>query len=236
MDEPIVELRPERAGLSRARIVRAGIELVDAHGLTALSMRRLGAELGVEAMALYRYINGREDLLEAMVDELTGQVHLTGDLDLGPDGGWQAYLQALAHDVRDIAHAHPNLFPLMATRHPAAPWLRPPLRSLDLVEDFLAYLTGAGFSDDDAVDAYKAFTSFLVGHLLLTVAQRTTGPDLTDETLDEGGADVPNTTVDLSDYPEVTRLRTKLSEDHAEEEFERTLEQLLDRIDASVSQ
>ena len=63
-------------------------------GLTALTMRRLGTELGVEAMSLYRYVAGRDDLLEGMVEQMVTQLHL------GPDGGrpgpgdtWQAYLQ-----------------------------------------------------------------------------------------------------------------------------------------------
>jgi TetR/AcrR family tetracycline transcriptional repressor len=59
------------------------------------------------------------------------------DEQLQPTNGWQAYLQWLAHGVRALAREHPNVFPLIAARHPAAPWLRPPLRSLRVVEDFL---------------------------------------------------------------------------------------------------
>ena len=60
---------PDRQTLSRERIIAAAIAFVDEHGLTALTMRRLGKELGVEAMSLYRYVNGREDLLEGIVDQ-----------------------------------------------------------------------------------------------------------------------------------------------------------------------
>ena len=98
-------------------------------------------ELGVEAMSLYRYVNGREDLLEGIVDHMVPQLHLgTGPHELGPADGWQTYLQWLAHGARALARDHPRVFPLIATRHPAAPWIRPPLRSLRLVEDFLATL------------------------------------------------------------------------------------------------
>jgi TetR/AcrR family transcriptional regulator, tetracycline repressor protein len=94
-------------------------------------MRRLGKELDVEAMSLYRYVNGREDLLEGIVDHLVAQLHLESAGDqLQQTGGWQANLQWLAHGVRQLARQHPDTFPLIATRHPAAPWLRPPLRSL----------------------------------------------------------------------------------------------------------
>jgi TetR/AcrR family transcriptional regulator, tetracycline repressor protein len=227
--------RTERVPLNRERIVLAALQLVHDGGLPALSMRRLGAELNVEAMALYRHVNGREDLLEAMVSQLTSRLERSPESQLGTDVGWQGYLQSLAHAVRDVAFEHPQVFPLVATRHPAAPWLRPPLRSLELVEEFLVALTSRGFTDDQAVSAYRAFTSFLVGHLLLDVAQM--GASITEETLDEGGASSPNgTTTSLAEFPNVKRLKPLLSEDRSQEEFESALEDLLDRIDRVVSQ
>ncbi len=84
---------PSRPGLSRERIIAAAIEFVDKRSLTALTMRRLGKELGVEAMSLYRYVNGREDLLEGMVDHMVDELHLRSDNELLAAGsGWQAYL------------------------------------------------------------------------------------------------------------------------------------------------
>ena len=72
-------------------------------------MRRLGKELGVEAMSLYRYVNGREDLLEGIVDRLVAHLHLRPDAEqLGPTDGWQAYLQWLAHGVRALVVEHPE--------------------------------------------------------------------------------------------------------------------------------
>ena len=229
----------ERKTLSRARIVAAAIAFVDEHGLTALTMRRLGRQLGVEAMSLYRYVNGREDLLEGMVDHMVAQLHLRPDgSELGPADGWQAHLQWLAHGVRDLAREHPKVFPLIATRHPAAPWLRPPLRSLRVVEDFLSMLISRGFSDGRAVMAYRAFSSFLLGHLLLeaTVLGAQTGP--AEEPLDEGTSDVPNADqeLDLKNFPHIERLETLLSEDHSGAEFERALEDLLDRLDREITE
>src|SRR3954463_6276754 len=118
----------ERQTLSRERIVATAIAFVDANGLTALTMRRLGQELGVEAMSLYRYVNGREDLLEGVVDRLVDQIRVEPGTRMEPEDGWQAFLQWMAHSVRRLALQHPAVFPLVATRHPAAPWLRPPLR------------------------------------------------------------------------------------------------------------
>ena len=73
----------ERQTLSRERIIATAIAFVDANGLTALTMRQLGKELGVEAMSIYRYVNGREDLLEGMVDHMVSQLQLRPDGDFG---------------------------------------------------------------------------------------------------------------------------------------------------------
>jgi hypothetical protein len=104
--------------------------------------------------------------VETVLDELYGdpEVHIT------PVHGWQDYLHRLAHGIRRVALTHPAVFPTISTRPPAAPWIRPPLRSLRWVESFLSALTSHGFSDDDAVTAYRAYTSFLLGHLLLEVS------------------------------------------------------------------
>ena len=229
----------QRAHLSRDRIIEVAIDYVDDHGLTARTMRRLGKELGVEAMSLYRYVNGREDLLEGMVDHMVATLQLdSGGGDLGPTDGWQAYLQWLAHGVRALARRHPNVFPLIATRHPAAPWLRPPLRSLRVVEDFLSTLISRGFSDTRAVTAYRAFSSFLLGHLLLEASLLGAQTSPAEEPLDEGESDVPNADqqLDLRTFPNVQRLEDTLSEDHAGAEFERALEDLLDRLDREIAE
>jgi TetR/AcrR family tetracycline transcriptional repressor len=228
-----------RPGLSRERIITTAIDFIDERGLAALTMRRLGKELDVEAMSLYRYVNGREDLLEGVVDRMISELHLRSDEALlTATEGWQAYLQWLAHGVRSLARDHPKLFPLIATRHPAAPWLRPPLRSLRVVEDFLTTLISRGFDDARAVEAYRAFSSFLLGHLLLeaTLLGAQAGP--AEEPLDEGESDVPNAdqTLDVADFPHISRLESRLSEDHAAAEFEKALEDLLDRLDRFITE
>ena len=214
-----------RGPLDRRTILLAAITLIDEHDLRHLTMRSLGAQLGVEAMALYHYIHGREDLLdgivELVVDDLYGDpdVHLSADL-------WQDYLQRLAHGVRRIALAHPQVFPLIATRPPAAPWVRPPLRSLLWMESFLDTLHDCGFSDAGCVGAYRAFSSFLLGHLLLEVSGQ--GADI--GPIEQADPDEKPST-DLSLDPRRQSLEAELSQDHSVEEFEEALETLLDRID-----
>lgn len=231
---PAVSRRP----LSRELIIAEAIEMIDREGLESLTMRSLGARFGVEAMALYRYVNGREDLLDGIVATLVEQIRVNPDGGMGPTDGWQGLLQWLAHSVRKIAVDHPVIFPLVATRHPSAPWLRPPLRSLRVVEQFLDGLTDRGFSDRQAVQTYRIFTSFLLGHLLLEVSARgaETGP--VEEPLDEGDADVPAPTAvpDVTSYPTIMRVSHMLAEDRTQEEFETALEALLDRLDKNLSQ
>jgi AcrR family transcriptional regulator len=214
-----------RVPLSRERVVATALEYVDQEGLPGLTMRRLGERLGVEAMSLYRYVPGKEDLLDAMVESLVAGMETDDEVLMTPRDGWQDFLQRLAHGVRRVALAHPKVFPLVASRPPEAPWLRPPLRSLDWVEAFLNGLRSEGFSDEAAVAGYRAFTSFLLGHLLLEVSSL--GADVGPlDVIDDGSTDPGG----MGDYPTVSKLRAALSEDRSHAEFEEALEELLDRM------
>lgn len=226
-DRAAVEDEPPasaRVPLSRERIVAAALEFIDSNGLPGLTMRRLGERLGVEAMALYRYVPSKEDLLDAVAESLVADVRSDDVVLDTPQDGWQDFLQRLAHGVRRVALAHPKAFPLVASRPAEAPWLRPPLRSLEVVETFLSGLREEGFSDEAAVEAYRAYTSFLLGHLLLEVAVHgaDVGPlDVLDDQTGQPGT---------SQYPTVARLRDALSQDRSAIEFEEALEALLDRM------
>jgi AcrR family transcriptional regulator len=216
-----------RTPLDRRRVLGAAIEFIDQQGLNALTMRRLGAHLGVEAMALYRYVPGRENLLDGVVETVIDELYGDPDVHLAAAHGWQDYLQRLAHGVRRIALAHPEVFPLVATRPAAAPWVRPPLRSLRWVESFLDALVDSGFTEESAVAAYRAYSSFLLGHLLLEVSQK--GVRISPEDRPEGAPRAEST--DLSAYPTVVRLEGLLSLDESAAEFEEALENLLGRLE-----
>ncbi len=213
--------------LSREGILETAIDLIDSQGLSTLTMRRLGAACGVEAMALYRYVHGRGDLLTGVVDHIVDRLYSDQLAARRQEDGWQDYLVRLAHGVREIALNHPEVFPLVATQAPEAPWVRPPLRSLRWMESFLDTLISYGFDDGAAVAAYRSYTTFLVGHLLLEVSAR--GAQLhPDEAIVEGGDDSGR---DLTQYPHLQRLQPMLSQDHSEAEFEEALEAMLDRLE-----
>lgn len=90
-----------RAPLTRERVLGAAVELADREGLEAVSMRRLGQELGVEAMSLYSHVRGKEDLLAGMADLVVG--------DVAPPGrskGWKRTLRATILAARDVMLRH----------------------------------------------------------------------------------------------------------------------------------
>ncbi len=212
-----------RAGLDQRRILGAAVQFIDENGLRALTMQRLGTYLGVEGMALYRYVPGREALLDGVVETVVDELFGDPDVHLEAHAGWVDYLQRLAHGLRRIALAHPEVFPLVATRPPSAPWVRPPLRSLRWIESLLEVMTQAGFHDEDAAAAYRAFSSFLLGYLLLEVSARG---------VETGPVEEPDVSPieDLSHYPILQRLEEHLSIDVAAQDFEEALEALLDRV------
>ncbi|MFD9129064.1 TetR/AcrR family transcriptional regulator [Kitasatospora sp. NPDC059571] len=92
------------AGLSRDRIVRAAVDLLDADGVAAFSMRRLAAALDVTAMSVYWYVDTKDDLLELALDEVLGGMSLPP---LGDGDDWRAHLRTMAHQYRQCFQQHP---------------------------------------------------------------------------------------------------------------------------------
>jgi TetR/AcrR family tetracycline transcriptional repressor len=186
--------RPGR-GLSLDRIVTTTLELVDEQGIGAATMRGVSSRLGVRSMSLYRYVQDRDELLDAVVERIVNELADDPEVQLRPVDGWRPYLTGMAHGVRRYARAHPHAFPLVATRPPAAPWVNPPLRSLRWVEAMLTGLAREGFSDEQVLFTYRTFNSFLLGYLLLetsAMALRDPKPGdgsftSTDTISDEGG-------------------------------------------------
>ena len=143
-------------GLTRERVCLAALELVDSEGREALSMRRLGARLGVEAMSLYRHVRNKDDLLDAL------QAAILGGLGgaLPADGDWRTRLRGLAEGLRDALLEHPNVIPILATRP-----VRAPEALMPIVSAWMA-LEREGFSGDDARKAVIAVGVFTIGHVL----------------------------------------------------------------------
>ncbi|MFE1903368.1 TetR/AcrR family transcriptional regulator [Streptomyces gardneri] len=162
--------------LSRERVLATALELVDREGLSALSMRRTGAELGVEAMALYRYAAGKDALLDGLVEalytELEEQLAASAE---APD--WRDELHRIAAATYRVALDHPHVAPLLATRMLAVPLARRPLAVLRDHERILALLERAGLDEEATVMAFRAVTGWVLGYVLGDLRAMVDNPD-----------------------------------------------------------
>ncbi len=144
----------KRAPLTRERVLRAAVALADKDGIAALSMRRLGNELGVEAMSLYNYVANKDDLLSGITDLILSEI----DLPLGAE--WKDALRRHAISAHDVLFAHPWACNLALS----------PDRNLQVsvrrAEWMLRQLREAGFSVEFTYHAYHALDSHILGFTL----------------------------------------------------------------------
>jgi AcrR family transcriptional regulator len=144
-----------RAPLSRDRVLIAAVALADQGGISALSMRKLGEALGVEAMSLYNHVADKGDLLDGMIDIVFGEI----DLPSG-DGDWRAAMRRRAISARQTLRRHPWAIGLMESRTSPGPAA---LRHHDAV---LGCLRRAGFSIELTAHAYALLDSYIYGFAL----------------------------------------------------------------------
>ncbi|MEL7157456.1 MAG: TetR family transcriptional regulator, partial [Actinomycetota bacterium] len=104
---------PDRGGLSREIVARAALELTTTGGLPALSMRKLGTRLGVEAMSLYHYVASKDDLLDAVLDELYRRIKLPYDV---ADDDWETAVRDWLRAFRSVLTQYPAALELLASR------------------------------------------------------------------------------------------------------------------------
>jgi AcrR family transcriptional regulator len=155
--------KPKREPLSRERIAQAALAFIDRWGLEELSTRRLGAQLGVEGMALYKHFTNRDEILDAVAELLIVELQLPAE---GPK--WTERVRDFARRYRSISRVHPRAYPLLATRQLATP------RAVQIVEQLMAGLMKEGLSPDDAVLVFRTIGNFCNGTALeeLAVARR----------------------------------------------------------------
>ena len=110
---PAPKARGPKQALTVERIVRAGIEIADAEGLAALSMRRVADRLGVGTMSLYTYVPSKAELVDVMFDRAIGSSPRPEI-----DGGWREKLTAIAWSDWDLYQRHPWLLQVMAMSRP----------------------------------------------------------------------------------------------------------------------
>jgi AcrR family transcriptional regulator len=151
--------RPARAPLSRQRVLRAALDYVDQHGLEGLSMHKLGAELGVKAMSLYKHVADKDDILDGMVDLLWDELPTEP-----PAGDWREAIRQLAAALRDLVHRHPHAATLLYSRQEIR---EHPLR---IAHSILRRMREDGVPEQCAVALLRTVFPYGIGYALAELA------------------------------------------------------------------
>ncbi|HLS62063.1 MAG TPA: TetR/AcrR family transcriptional regulator C-terminal domain-containing protein [Ruania sp.] len=206
--------RGRRVGLTRSKVLSAALETIDRDGLQGLSMRRLGAALGVEAMTIYHYVPNKDALLDGVLEEVFRRSQ-------PPEpwtGSWQEQLRAYARRLVDLLQAHPGIVLLMLQR--------PALTSqtLGMMEYGLKMLHEAGFPLPRALQLIHALVGLVIGHVAAGGAAD--GHDRLGRLVQE----------DLSAFPLIGRAVSEAAaETNLEEPFETALAAMIRGFETDLS-
>lgn len=144
-----------RTPLTRERVATAALAFIDHHGESALSMRKLGAELGVEAMSLYNHVANKDDLLDAVSEILF--LDVLSRLSDDTDTTWQDQLRDLAYCFRAVAHDHKSALGIFLDRITPAP-----VKYVFLQRCYSIFMS-AGFDTKEAAVAFDMSASWVIG-------------------------------------------------------------------------
>ena len=222
--------RGPKPRLTAEKIVRTAIELADADGLEALSMRRIAVELGVAPMSIYTYVPGKAELIDVMVDRAFGE------LTPPRHGSWRERLDHIARENWALYHRHPWLLQITMTRPPMGP------NTIEKYEFELRAVDGLGLTDLEMDAVVALVTGFAESAARTSVnaaeAERRTG--MTDEEWWEACAPFLDRFVNEEDYPLGTRVGTAAGQEyHASvapaRAFEFGLVRVLDGIEVLIN-
>jgi AcrR family transcriptional regulator len=164
-------MRPERSARgpapehSRAEIASAAVALADAEGLAAVTMRALAAAVGTAPASLYRYVTTRDELLELMADQVSGEFSYDGP----GRGDPVADLLALAHQALNIYRTHPWLMSIPPTAGLPGP------NALAYIEHALAVLAGTGLRGPVKLEVISLFTAAVRSFAQMEIDERRAG-------------------------------------------------------------
>jgi AcrR family transcriptional regulator len=212
---------PRREPLTRQRIVQTALGVMDAEGLEAVTMRRIGRDLGVEAMSLYNHVRDKEDLLDAVCEEVLAQFQLPDAVD------WAEAARLTAHEYRRLLLAHPNVIRLMTERK--RPFTNPD--SLRAYEYALDLFRSAGLSEIDTVKAFHVFGGYILGYVTMELGLMVGGTE------DEGEVNRGDKWVRVlktANLPRLRELLPYLMECDVEDQFEFGLDLLIDGLRARI--
>ena len=178
-----------RDPLNRARVIEAALRIMDSEGLEALTMRRIGRELGVEAMSLYNHVpGGKDDILEGITERVMNEFEFPSST-----GDWAEDARAMSREWRRLLGLHPSICQLLAERHKPLEGLAT-YRAMDAA---LGVLRRAGLSARQAAQAFNALGGYILGFVMMeqglmlgTDAEHARQHELAIEALRESG--LPN--------------------------------------------
>jgi len=182
----------EPTRLSRDRVLRTAVAYADRHGLAALSMRKLGDELGAGAMSLYHYVPNKTDLIDGMIDIVFSEIEPPSLED-----DWRTAMRKRAVSTREALARHPWAIGEMEGRSTHGP------SNLRLHDAVLGCLRAAGFSLEMTVHAYSVQDAYIYGFALQQ-------SDMTPESAEDFAAVAAQQMVDyeavLGDYPNLVEV------------------------------
>jgi AcrR family transcriptional regulator len=209
-----------REPLTRQRVVRAALQIMDTEGLEAVTMRRIGRELGVEAMSLYNHVEDKEDILDSICEEVVGEFEApTAD-------GWAEAARAAAFEYRRLLLAHPNVLTLMTERK------RPfnSLNALRVYEYALEVFRSAGLTEMDAIQAFHSFGSYILGAVTMELGLMVGSPNEDEEAHREMARLVAS-----ADLPRLQEALPHMVNCDLDEQFAFGLDLLIDGIRARAA-
>jgi AcrR family transcriptional regulator len=214
--------QPAREALTRDQIVDAAIRVLDAEGLEALSMRRLGQELGAGATSLYWHIRSKDELLDLVLDRVIGEV--VAEVRIRPDD-WRWTAADAARTFRRVLVRHRHVTPIMGTRPTVGP------NALRGMDSLIGVLVGAGFAARDAVLAANTIINWAGGYAVFE-SRHPLGPDATAEQEEAYSRDFNGFLGSLprDEYRWMIELAPLVAECTADVQFEYGLARLLDGI------
>jgi AcrR family transcriptional regulator len=182
-----------RPRLSRDKVLAAAVALADAGGIESLTMRRLGEQLGVEAMSLYKHVANKDALLDGMIDSVFGEVYQ-------PAGGadWKVQMRQRAVSMREVLKSHPWAVGLMESR------LTPGAATLRHHDAMIGALRTAGFPVALVAHALSALDSYIYGFAMQEKGLPFHTPEETTEMAQQFLAHFP-----AGEYPHLAELTTE---------------------------
>ena len=212
-----------RLPLNRQRVLQAALRLVDQEGLESLSMRRLGQELGVGATALYNHVADKAAMLDGLVETVLGEVLLPPGDDAAD---WMAAIRSICRSLRQVAHRHPNLVPLIAGRPFNSPGaLRP-------VEVMFQVLCRAGFEEKLVVEAQRALSGFVLGYVQMELGGAIFRPP--EMRTDNHPIDIRR--LPEAEFPRIRGFAPHLVHYYSDDAFERGLDVIFAGLRAALEQ